>query len=308
MKLLRPGLACVAGICCISASAQAPEADAIRGLWAGTTTVQAQEVHLLMRVEAEDAPLAVSIEGPSQGWPLLAMDDVQYDGSRLIVRNNERGISLDAALTGPDLLTASYRQYDLDFDIPMFRVPEAESLAREATAFDEIAGNWEGTIKVQGRSARLVFHVDAEGKRLTATMDSASSGIVGLAMADVRYDNGRFMLLSNEGLLGYNGIMVEPDRMMGLLKRGPLLLGLTLSRGESGVASEATVKERPQTPKPPFPYVVEEVEFACEIEGSRLTGSLTLPPAIQAVAVIVLTRDPAVLDRIDPDVPVDEIR
>jgi len=151
-----------------------------------------------------------------------------------------------------------------------------------AQEINEIEGIWEGTLDVGGTELPLVFRINAEGVRLAGTMDSPSQGVKGMAVDDVRYNGDRLTLRLERADITYTGAFVEPNQLAGVFTQRGAKLNLALSRVE--VPSEHS---RPQDPKPPFPYQVEEVTFSSPSEGSQLTGSLTLPPTIQAVAVLV---------------------
>jgi uncharacterized protein len=148
-----------------------------------------------------------------------------------------------------------------------------------------LAGTWEGSLSVGKASLRLVFHVEAGEGGAKATMDSPDQGIKGIPVAsatlagsavvfDVRRIGGSF-----EGELDASGGRIE-----GVWKQGGAKLPLVLEKSGATAAAPAetapraalAAANRPQEPKPPFPYLNRDVV----VKGPgdvRLSGTLCLP-------------------------------
>lgn len=137
-----------------------------------------------------------------------------------------------------------------------------------------LAGVWEGRISVGGQSIRVVFRVAPDG---STTMDSPDQGAFGIAAErpivegpavriGVPTVGGRF-----EGALSEDGATLA-----GALHQGGATLPLVLSR-QTGEAVAAAALNRPQTPRPPFPYRTENVVIEAA-DGVTLAGALTVPP------------------------------
>jgi pimeloyl-ACP methyl ester carboxylesterase len=69
-------------------------------------------------------------------------------------------------------------------------------------------------------------------------------------------------------------------------------LPLTLRKVET-----VSERRRPQTPKPPFPYKVEEIAYASKAGGVRLAGTLTLPEGKGPFAAVVMITGSGPQDR-----------
>jgi len=75
------------------------------------------------------------------------------------------------------------------------------------------------------------------------------------------------------------------DSIKALFLQGGAKIPINFGRSE---IKEFSIN-RPQTPKPPFPYKSEEVKFANEkARGIKLTGTLTLPNNIKNPPVAIL--------------------
>lgn len=139
-----------------------------------------------------------------------------------------------------------------------------------------IDGIWQGNLSLGGEEIRIVFHItlNTDGT-LTAAMDSPDQGAFGLPADKAAFENGSVYLEVNTGAIIYEGNIKEGGQTIeGLLKEPKMgvSLPLTLDRVE-----QAPVLNRPQEPKGPYPYDVEEVVYENEKAGLKLAGTLTLP-------------------------------
>lgn len=139
----------------------------------------------------------------------------------------------------------------------------------------EINGDWHAVLNVSGQELPLVFHISETADGYAGTLDSPKQGAMGLAMSAVSYtDNTLHIELAQLGI-SYDGT-VEGEEITGTFKQSGLELPLNLSRGEA----KATEMNRPQEPKAPFPYIVEEVIFSNTKDGHALAGTLTMPKSL----------------------------
>jgi len=137
-----------------------------------------------------------------------------------------------------------------------------------------IEGDWQGILRVQTFELRIVFHfaLNEDGGWL-ATMDSPDQGATGILVDSVLFDNENVHLAVLQVLGEYEGKLEPGDSTIrGNWKQSGTTLSLDLKRALSPV-----VVNRPQEPKPPYPYMEEEVTFPNETAGIRLAGTLTLP-------------------------------
>ena len=125
---------------------------------------------------------------------------------------------------------------------------------------EEYRGTWSGVIDGLGLS--IVMHLED-----SCTLDSPDQGAYGLkANASMKGDNTlKVKFLDMPG--SFTG-SIQGDSLVGTFSQMTLKKHLALGRGE-------IVRNRPQTPEPPFPYDTEEVSF--EHDGIVLGGTLALP-------------------------------
>lgn len=145
-----------------------------------------------------------------------------------------------------------------------------DSSESEASPF---VGTWKGDLDVMGNTLPLVFHVDAEGDSLSATMDSPAQGATGISVESVtvRGDTLRLNVAVANGV--FEGrLTAGQDSIDGEWRQNGRTFPLTVGRAEPG----DTGMNRPQHPEPPFPYATEEVTFQSET-GPRLAGTISIP-------------------------------
>lgn len=125
------------------------------------------------------------------------------------------------------------------------------------------SGVWSGNLDVRGTKLPLVFRLDGENP----TIDSPAQGAKGIPVQAEW--SGVVTLTVRIPALGatYEGVRAG-ERIVGTFSQLGVSFPLTLTPGEPQL-------NRPQTPKPPFPYTQEEVAFA---NGDAvLKGTLVLP-------------------------------
>ncbi|MBN2466139.1 alpha/beta fold hydrolase, partial [candidate division WOR-3 bacterium] len=148
----------------------------------------------------------------------------------------------------------------------------------------DVAGMWQGTLKVPGAELRVVFHLSkAEDGRLSATLDSPDQGATGIQVDDCSFSNGKLKLTVKSIAGGFEGTLKGDSAIEGTWTQGGASLPLVLKRIEK--VEEA---RRPQEPKPPYPYKEEEVTVDNKAAGITLTGTLTEPDSGGPFPAVVL--------------------
>lgn len=148
----------------------------------------------------------------------------------------------------------------------------------------DITGEWNGVLSVQGMKLRLVFHVVKTDAGYTATMDSPDQGAKGIPMTSARFENNVLTLEHNLAQIVYAGTVDATDSIAGKFTQAGQSFPLTLRRKVTAI--EKT--RRQQEPVPPFPYASEEVTFVNAKENIRLAGTFTFPKGKAPLATVVL--------------------
>ena len=62
----------------------------------------------------------------------------------------------------------------------------------------DVTGDWDGILNIQGMSLRVVFHITANGEKLTATMDSPDQGAMGIPTDETTFENGTLTIITKK--------------------------------------------------------------------------------------------------------------
>jgi len=147
----------------------------------------------------------------------------------------------------------------------------------------DITGQWNGVLKVQGTQLRLVFNVSESRNGFSSTMDSPDQGAKGIPVTNTTFKNSKIKFeITNVGI-EYNGEL-KGDDIVGIFKQGGQEFPMNLSRKAVGTPAA----KRPQEPTKPYPYYSEDVTFQNTKANISLSGTLTLPKNQADFPVVIL--------------------
>lgn len=173
----------------------------------------------------------------------------------------------------------------------------------------DFTGEWRGALEAGAQSLTLVFHVTAGEAGLAAAMDSPMQGAFGVPFDGVSVSGDTLTLELTGARARFRGVLTDSATLVGTWTQGPASLPLTVRRGEAGggdrdpagrAADDPGVPDpatRPQTPRPPFPYRVEEVTVPRPDADLALAGTLTLPPGQGPFPGVILVTGSGPQDR-----------
>lgn len=95
-----------------------------------------------------------------------------------------------------------------------------------------IAGDWKGTLSVQGVDLELVFHLAGENGSLTGTMDVPMQGATGIPVDVIEQTGNELKLGVSAAQITYKGVL-QGDSITGNYEQAGMTLPLTLKRFES---------------------------------------------------------------------------
>lgn len=142
-------------------------------------------------------------------------------------------------------------------------------------AENRVTGHWEGHIEIPGQPIAVKIDLTVNDGDWSGTIDIPAQGAKGLPLSDilvVEEDSGLRVKFSIRGVPGnptFDG-KLQDGAITGPFSQSGATFSFRLSR-------DSVVKDpkRPQEPKPPFPYKIEEVAF--QNGPVNLAGTLTLP-------------------------------
>lgn len=147
-----------------------------------------------------------------------------------------------------------------------------------------VTGDWNGVLSVQGMKLRIVFHVSKTDAGYFATMDSPDQGAKGIPMTAASFEGNVLKLKHDVAKIIYTGTFDGNAEIKGEFVQAGMKFPMSLIR------SEITVEKpkRPQEPHAPFPYKTEDVTFKNGKDGITLAGTFTCPQAEGRFPVAIL--------------------
>ena len=157
-----------------------------------------------------------------------------------------------------------------------------------------LSGNWTGALTVSGTTLHLVCHFlpKPEGT-WSGTFDSTDQGAMGLTFSTVRVTGQAVHLEAATLGASFDGTLDAAERTItGRWTQGGSSSPLTLTRTDTIAGLD-----RPQEPRPPFPYTSTDVAFPGGAAGVTLAGTLTQPPGAGPFPAVVLVAGSGRVDR-----------
>jgi fermentation-respiration switch protein FrsA (DUF1100 family) len=148
----------------------------------------------------------------------------------------------------------------------------------------DITGEWNGVLKVQGMQLRLVFHITKTDSTYKTTMDSPDQGAKDIPMSKATFEKSVLTIEMASANIQYTGKIDSTGNVIGTFHQSGQTFPLNLTRK----TIEKTEVKRPQNPVKPYPYYSEEVTIVNPKANITLAGTLTLPSKEGKYPVVVL--------------------
>ena len=160
----------------------------------------------------------------------------------------------------------------------------------------DFSGTWNGTLNVAGE-LHLVLHVtQMPDGSYSGTLDSPDQKVSGIKCDKVEAitdtSGNKLIFIINNLKVSYNGTLLNDSTLSGTFTQGAKL---PLDLHRSDIPYVAKVKNRPQTPKPPFPYKSEEVVYTAN--GLQYGGTITIPAGNGSFPAVLLITGSGAQDR-----------
>jgi pimeloyl-ACP methyl ester carboxylesterase len=137
-----------------------------------------------------------------------------------------------------------------------------------------LPGSWLGTLNAGPQKLKIVFHIKTDSVHAyQSSFDSPDQGAFGISCSETRMKGDSLEMLIKMIGGGYVGKWDGKNRISGYYFQNGMHFPMDLSRTSDTLA----VRIRPQTPKPPFPYNSEDLEYDNRGSGIHYSGTLTYP-------------------------------
>lgn len=241
------------------------------GDWHGSLDTGTAKLRLVFHfIESPDAGLSGSMDSLDQGAMGIPFDSVVFNQGKLIARSGKISGRYEAELKD-GVLSGTWFQGGGKMKLVLKQgKPQLSQFSPDLIA--KLQGDWLGVLKVSGIELRLAFRFfkDKNGNDV-AMMDSLDQGANDILVGEISGDTTAFVITVPSVGGSYTG-RLEDGRMLGTWKQGAGKMPLKLDR-----VKQVPQVNRPQTPKAPFPYSINEVVFTNVGAGIELAGTLTIP-------------------------------
>lgn len=147
-----------------------------------------------------------------------------------------------------------------------------------------VVGSWIGRVDVSSVVLRVVFNISlSDNDSLLVTLDSPDQGAKDIKVGPLTISGDQISIKAPLLLAEYTGTIKNDTLMEGSLKQAGRTFPLILTK----TAMPFTIN-RPQEPKPPFPYKPADIKFRNETAGITLGGTVTIPDGPGPFPAVIL--------------------
>lgn len=147
-----------------------------------------------------------------------------------------------------------------------------------------LPGSWLGKLSTNGIDLRLVFNLKLNEKdSLISTMDSPDQGAKNIPLGHVTLKDDKLTIKAPRLIGEYNGTITSDSTIDGIWTQRGGNYNVNLKKLKT-----AFTINRPQEPKPPFPYTSEDVTFENKKFNIKLAGTLTIPAGTGPFKTVVM--------------------
>ncbi len=253
--------------------------DPFAGSWEGRLTVPGASLRLVFHFNAsDDGSYSGTMDSPDQGAAGIPLGTVTVDGDNIVAGVPAAAGEYSGTLTD-GLLAGTWSQSGQTFPLELTKQEEDEETEQTpATLPDtDVQGSWIGTLMAPaGVQLRVVFNLTkTEAGSLTGTLDSPDQGANGIPLGEIS-GSGESITINVPSVGGtFEGtILPDGSAIDGTWNQAGAAMPLRLTPADE---QSLRMPERPQEPKPPYPYREENLTFDNPDAGIQLAGTLTLP-------------------------------
>ncbi len=142
-------------------------------------------------------------------------------------------------------------------------------------------GKWNGELNVMGQKLTIAFNISKTDSTYVTKMDSPAQNAFGLPTDRTKIADNRIEIIATGLAIFYQGVL-EGDSIVGTFNQNGIPFPLNLKQ------SEAPELKRPQEPKPPFDYKIEDVTFSNKKDKVNISGTITLPNSNEQHPAVIL--------------------
>lgn len=281
--------------------AHSQPADSAAGHWEGAITLPATSLEVRVDLQQADDTWSGSIDIPAQGLRGFKLGEVAVKDAAVTFAMP--AIPGDPKFSGTlaadsKIISGDFTQGGQTFPFKLERKTKPTNAAGatpgKGVPGQGLAGHWQGSLQPTPLiELRLVLEITNAAGALSGVMISVDQGGARIPITQLSEQEGAVRLEAQSVGGCYAGnLSSDGSEIAGTWKQGGGSLPLAFKR-----LATAPTLSRPQEPKPPLPYEVEEVVFDNLPAGIKLAGTLTKPRGAGPYSGVVLLTGSGPQDR-----------
>ena len=263
-------------------------------IWEGTLKVRPGfELRLVIHARTTGGgEFLATLDSPDEGFTGLKLSSVVIDKSRLAFELKVSNARYDGKLNAAGTeATGTWTQHGAPLPLAFVKkdkvTPEPMVVGKEQI--------WEGKLGLgAGLEIRIVVRVQkTEDGHLIGRFQSPDQSAQRFKLDSVTLDKTKLAFALKAVGATYEGkLSAAEDEAVGTFIQGGVKIPLKLKKTD-----KVSVVRRPQTPRPPFPYKIESLEYRNEPAGITLAGTLTIPEGRGPFPAVILISGSGAQDR-----------
>jgi len=261
-------------------------AAGIEGSWEAELKVnETIELPLNIHIKKDKGKWVGTLDTPAQGGFDIPMTSVELDGNKLIFDISNMQIHYEGDLdVKTNKISGTFIQ-GRPFPLNFSRKSKVKPDYADTSDANAVTGGWSGYSKTSAGPLTFVLEVKHENGEYQVRAQSPDQGPDYFPVDSFELKQGQIIFtIKNLDLRFEGGLSKDRSTISGEIKQGSILLKLKMSKKPV----KSKLSARPQTPKAPFDYPVEEVVVKNTEDNVTLAGTLTKPNGkIKATAIMI---------------------
>lgn len=162
-------------------------------------------------------------------------------------------------------------------------------LISSITYSQDISGQWNGVLEVQGTALHLVFNINKTATGYESTMDSPDQGAKGIPVTTTTFENAVLKIAITNAGIAYEGTLDNSKTIIGNFKQAGRTFPMNLTF--SKVEKEITTAPKDVT------INYDETDIVLETPTGKIFGTLTTPKQFSKIPVALIIAGSGPTDR-----------
>ena len=266
------------------------KANDVEGSWdANLKLNETITLPLTIHLKRSGKTMTGTLDTPTQGGFGIPMSSLEVEDSELVFDIANLQIHYEGKYDkSSDSIKGTFIQgkpFPLNFSRQAKPIEYAKTSAPE-----DIVGRWSGRGHTAGGPLAFVIEVSQKDGKYLARAQSPDQHDSYIPVDSFEFNQGKVIFTIDDLQFRFEGgLSKDKSSVVGNIKQGPAIMKIKMDKKPL----QSKLSARPQTPKSPFDYSVEEVSVLNQSAKVTLAGTLTKPKGkIKATAILITGSGP----------------